>query len=687
MVVFRELEVSKKKNEKLDQEYSFDLRPASMEEAGLFYSNDEQDEALGTVGHLRLDFGHGFLELRSTGYPHNDEQFDTLEFKMLLREFLEAMQENGPLASLSSMEAYCQKHGGAITEDGQTYGYIWETERYRFCLRCTPSPFEYQGHLYCYDLWQQQIQKNCPVGQVTYASGEQQTFTVVQHYLQTIREELPYRDTTGFRFETLTDDPKVKTAVDDILLDFAGEENPRRACNYGLTEAGKQALRDAADPDSPHTYAWFVLTDCNTLEEQIFRDLILEEAIQIYQASDCQEKRIGVTKDEVATVDLVRSLDGEQQFFEDHRKLRSFQNDPFIASAVEKLKQELEQTVETQGFELSSPWTESDLQYQEYSQRMLSAISGLTSYAASLAAKGQDDTVGILRELLIDMGWIWEGYDPISETEMPWDEFLTQYMGPFDEAVEQARHTGNAPGIAPETKEQIFYGIGIHMRELIESCENVKQVRQWMSLAEQMNEEWAGTTQYPLFYQMINGPLWEGEMFKKPIIHLPYDMIPTSIVPKGWHYYHLYRDIKSIRVLTSPIMFLFCVILMAYAVIKVFFANLKRGGILLIQIAVGSLYMFSIPRGYGDAFVQWCKQVIGLCLTAFLQSTILIAGLMVFRENALLGLGLMLSANEVPRIAGTFGLDTTTRANIMSAVYTAQAAVNTTRTIAQAVAK
>ena len=675
------------KNKKIDQEYSFDLRPASIEEAGLFYSNDEQDEALGTVGHLRLDFGHGFLPLRSTCYPHNDDQFDTLEFKMLLREFLEAMQENGPLASLSSMEAYCQKHGGAITEDGQTYGYIWETERYRFCLRCTPSPFEYQGHLYCYDLWQQQIQKNCPVGQVTYASGEQQTFTVVQHYLQTIREELPYRDTTGFRFETLTDDPKVKTAVDDILLDFAGEENPRRACNYGLTEAGNQALRDAADPDSPHTYAWFVLTDCNTLEEQIFRDLTLEEAIQIYQASDCQEKRIGVTKDEVATVDLVRSLDGEQQFFEDHRKLRSFQNDPFIASAVEKLKQELEQTVETQGFELSSPWTESDLQYQEYSQRMLSAISGLTSYAASLSAKGQDDTVGVLRELLIDMCWIWEGYDPISETEMPWDEFLTQYMGPFDEAVEQARHTGNAPGIAPETKEQIFYGIGIHMRELTESCGNREQVRQWMSLAEQMNEEWAGTTQYPLFYQMINGPLWEGEMFKKPIIHLPYDMIPTSIVPKGWHYYHLYRDIKSIRVLTSPIMFLFCVILMAYAVIKVFFANLKRGGILLIQIAVGSLYMFSIPRGYGDAFVQWCKQVIGLCLTAFLQSTILIAGLMVFRENALLGLGLMLSANEVPRIAGTFGLDTTTRANIMSAVYTAQAAVNTTRTIAQAVAK
>ena len=143
----------------------------------------------------------------------------------------------------------------------------------------------------------------------------------------------------------------------------------------------------------------------------------------------------------------------------------------------------------------------------------------------------------------------------------------------------------------------------------------------------------------------------------------------------------------GLGVITSPIMVIFCIILMAYAVIKVFFANLKRGGILLIQIAVGSLYMFSIPRGYTDGFVQWMKQVIGLCLTAFLQSTILVAGLMVFKDRALLGLGLMLSAGEVPRIAGTFGLDTTTRANIMSAVYTAQAAVNTTRTIASAVIK
>ncbi|MGF7145470.1 hypothetical protein HNQ56_003913 [Anaerotaenia torta] len=137
---------------------------------------------------------------------------------------------------------------------------------------------------------------------------------------------------------------------------------------------------------------------------------------------------------------------------------------------------------------------------------------------------------------------------------------------------------------------------------------------------------------------------------------------------------------------TSPIMMLFIVILMGYAVIKVFFANLKRGGILLIQIAVGSLYMFSVPRGYLDGFVSWSKQIIGLCLTAFLQSTILIAGLMVVKDHALLGLGLMLAAGEVPRIAGAFGLDTSTKGNLMSAVYTAQTAVNMTRTVVKAVA-
>ena len=187
-------------------------------------------------------------------------------------------------------------------------------------------------------------QQNHPVGRVTYASGEQQEFADPGAYLQAIREELPYRNTTGFRYETLTDDPAVKKAVDDILLDVAGEENPRRTCNYGLTEAGKQALRDAANPSKPHTYSWFVMTDCNTSKEQIHRALTLDGAIQLYQDSDRPEKRLGVTKDEIATVDLVRFCDGEQQFFEDYRRLESFRDDPAISDAAETIRQELKQT-------------------------------------------------------------------------------------------------------------------------------------------------------------------------------------------------------------------------------------------------------------------------------------------------------------------------------------------------------
>lgn len=328
------------------------IRPASIEEAGLFYSqmDEAEDAVLGTVGHIRMDFGASGKEFYHTWWPHNGDQFNTGEFKDELQKFVDMLRADGPLTNLAAMRNYCYQHGGKITEDGRCFGYIAETEHYRYCLRCTPSPGEYQGYLYSYDLRQQRMaQQAKPVGRITYASGEEQTFTDAQKYLDTIREELQYQATTGFRYETLTDDPAVRKAVDDILLDFAGEENPRRGCNYGLTEAGKQALQEAADPDRPHTYAWFVMTDCNIPGEQIYRGLTLEEAIRTYLDSDRPEKRLGVTKDGIATVDLVRSLNGEQHFFTDHLQLDSFKRDLEIAAAVKTLRLELEQNTPQQG--------------------------------------------------------------------------------------------------------------------------------------------------------------------------------------------------------------------------------------------------------------------------------------------------------------------------------------------------
>lgn len=129
---------------------------------------------------------------------------------------------------------------------------------------------------------------------------------------------------------------------------------------------------------------------------------------------------------------------------------------------------------------------------------------------------------------------------------------------------------------------------------------------------------------------------------------------------------------------------LLIMIAFAYCVIKIFFQNIKRGGILLAQIAVGSMYMFSIPRGHTSGFFQWLKQVIALCLTAFLQTTLLYLGLLTFPTNMLLGLGIMLAAGEVPKIAQQFGLETSAKFNIMNVVHTASTAVSVGKLVASA---
>ena len=75
------------------------LRPASIEEAGLFYSelDQKQDEALGTVGHIRMDFGSGGREFWHTWWPHNEDRFNTLEFKEELQAIVDTLRANGPL--------------------------------------------------------------------------------------------------------------------------------------------------------------------------------------------------------------------------------------------------------------------------------------------------------------------------------------------------------------------------------------------------------------------------------------------------------------------------------------------------------------------------------------------------------------------------------------------------------------
>ena len=128
-------------------------RPFSENEKSLFYSaqKDADDAALATVGHLRADFGRLGNDFRSSWTPHNGDRFNTPEFKSELGELMDGLRKNGPLKSLSAMRKYCAEHGeSAKLEDG-AYGFIAETERFRYALRFTPSPGQYHLYLYAYD--------------------------------------------------------------------------------------------------------------------------------------------------------------------------------------------------------------------------------------------------------------------------------------------------------------------------------------------------------------------------------------------------------------------------------------------------------------------------------------------------------------------------------------------------------
>ena len=219
------------------QKMKYEIKPASPDEAGLFFSqHPSEDERLGCIGHVRMDFGKSGNEFWHTWWPRGPEELNSPEFKAELQKVVDELRQS-VLKNRIAMERFCYGHGGKIPGGWvQNYGYVVETERYRYCLRCDPSPGTYNGYLTCFDLdvqrqnmaqTEQQV-----VGRVSFISGETKEFTDPEEYVRYVREELPYRPTTGFQFETLTDDPATRKAVDDLVYDLYGEENPRPLEDY-----------------------------------------------------------------------------------------------------------------------------------------------------------------------------------------------------------------------------------------------------------------------------------------------------------------------------------------------------------------------------------------------------------------------------------------------------------------------
>ena len=80
------------------------------------------------------------------------------------------------------------------------------------------------------------------VGSVSFINGDAQQFTDAKEYLDCIREELPYRATSGFSFRTVTQDTAIRKAVDDIVFDLYGEENPYREEDYNLAPSKEMQM-------------------------------------------------------------------------------------------------------------------------------------------------------------------------------------------------------------------------------------------------------------------------------------------------------------------------------------------------------------------------------------------------------------------------------------------------------------
>ena len=80
------------------------------------------------------------------------------------------------------------------------------------------------------------------VGSVSFINGDAQQFADAKEYLDCIRKELPHEATTGFRFRTITQDPAVRKAVDDIVFDLYGEKNPCSEEDYNLASSKEMQM-------------------------------------------------------------------------------------------------------------------------------------------------------------------------------------------------------------------------------------------------------------------------------------------------------------------------------------------------------------------------------------------------------------------------------------------------------------
>lgn len=153
--------------------------------------------------------------------------------------------DNDPGEPVTIPQSGCRSLKGRLDFLGERYslkefcevrGLNYPAENPKYTLR--PASDSEAGH------FNSQEEKDEIIGKVSFASGETLAYTDPAIFLQVIRDELPYKPTSGFQYEVLTDDPTVRKRADDILYDLFGEKNPRpfddyeKKPNAGITMGG-----------------------------------------------------------------------------------------------------------------------------------------------------------------------------------------------------------------------------------------------------------------------------------------------------------------------------------------------------------------------------------------------------------------------------------------------------------------
>ena len=107
---------------------------------------------------------------------------------------------------------------------------------------------------------------------------------------------------------------------------------------FGLTEEGRKRLQDAGDPAKAHTYAWFVIERFGQEGERFHGAASLTGAIDRFNGLACESKRLGVTKDEIATIDLIVTVDGVPRLDHGWRSNPRFAEDRVLSEAAARLR-------------------------------------------------------------------------------------------------------------------------------------------------------------------------------------------------------------------------------------------------------------------------------------------------------------------------------------------------------------